>query len=203
MTIKNFIERLEEGCISALLVAMTLLVFVEVVLRFGFGIGVLWIEELTLTVSAWFVLFGMSYGLKIGTHIGVDALVHLLPRTARRICTAIAILICLVYCGLLMYGGWVYIGKLHMIGLEMEDLPLPKWSVTSILLIGFGLMTLRLLHLLWEVVRGTADGFKRTDEVKESLQLAAKEKGTEQTAKENPSADRHAPKLDAALAEGA
>ncbi|WP_308365995.1 MULTISPECIES: TRAP transporter small permease [unclassified Microbulbifer] len=194
MIIKKFIERLEEGCISALLVAMTLLVFVEVVLRFGLGVGVMWIGELTLTVSAWFVLFGMSYGLKIGAHIGVDALVRLLPRTGRRICTAIAVLICLAYCGLLMYGGWVYVGKLHMIGLEMEDLPLPKWSVTSILLFGFGLMALRLLHLLWEVIRGTADGFSRTDEVEESLQLADKEDITP---------DRPSPKLNAALAEGA
>lgn len=194
MIIKKFIERLEEGCISALLVAMTLLVFVEVVLRFGLGVGVMWIGELTLTVSAWFVLFGMSYGLKIGAHIGVDALVRLLPRTGRRICTAIAVLICLAYCGLIMYGGWVYVGKLHMIGLEMEDLPLPKWSVTSILLFGFGLMALRLLHLLWEVIRGTADGFSRTDEVKESLQLADKE---------NLTPDRPSPKLNAALAEGA
>ncbi|MGL6159887.1 TRAP transporter small permease [Microbulbifer sp.] len=194
MIIKNFIERLEEGCISALLVAMTLLVFVEVVLRFGFGVGVMWIGELTLTVSAWFVLFGMSYGLKIGAHIGVDALVRLLPRTGRRICTAIAVLICLTYCGLIMYGGWVYVDKLHMIGLEMEDLPLPKWSVTSILLFGFGLMALRLLHLLWEIISGTADGFSRTDEVKESLQLADKE---------NTTLDRPSPKLNAALAEGA
>ncbi|MBB3059851.1 TRAP transporter small permease subunit [Microbulbifer rhizosphaerae] len=194
MNIKKFIERLEEGCISALLVAMTLLVFVEVVLRFGFGVGVMWIGELTLTVSAWFVLFGMSYGLKIGAHIGVDALVRLLPRTGRRICTAIAVLICLAYCGLIMYGGWVYVGKLHMIGLEMEDLPLPKWSVTSILLVGFGLMALRLLHLLWDVIRGTADGFSHTDEVKESLQLADKE---------NIAPDRPSPKLNAALAEGA
>ncbi|WP_428622395.1 TRAP transporter small permease [Sedimenticola sp.] len=172
MIIKNFIERFEEGCISALLVAMTLLVFVEVVLRFGFGMGILWIGELTQTISAWFVLFGMSYGLKVGAHIGVDALVRLLPRTARRICTTVAVLIGLTYCGLLMYGGWVYIGKLHMIGLEMQDLPLPKWSVTSILLVGFALMALRLLHLLWEVIRGTADGFSHIDEVRESLQLA-------------------------------
>jgi len=198
VTIRKLVERLEEGCISVLLVAMTLLVFVEVVLRFS-GIGVMWIEELTLTTAAWFVLFGMSYGLKVGAHIGVDALVRLLPRNARRLCTAIATLICLVYCGLLMVGGWVYIGKLHMIGLEMEDLPLPKWSVTSILLIGFGLMSLRLLHLLWEVARGTADGFKRTDEVKESLQLAAREENLQPATK---ATNRQTPKLDTAPAGG-
>lgn len=192
MTIKNFVERLEEECIGALLVAMTLLVFVEVVLRFCFGIGVLWIEELTLTMSAWFVLFGMSYGLKVGAHIGVDVLVRLLPRNGRRLCTGVAALIGLAYCGLLLYGSWVYIGKLHMIGLEMEDLPLSKWSVTSILLIGFGLMALRLLHLLWQVVRGTADSFNRSDEVEESLQLAAKGNGA-------PA--RHSIESDTALAE--
>ena len=42
------ISHLEEGIISLLLICMTLLVFMEVVLRFGFNIGFLWVEELTL-----------------------------------------------------------------------------------------------------------------------------------------------------------
>lgn len=202
MTIRKFIEHLEEGCISALLVAMTLLVFVEVVLRFGFGTGVMWIEELTLTIAGWFVLFGMSYGLKAGAHIGVDAAVRLLPRNGRRICTAIAVLIGLAYCGLLLYGGWVYVGKLHMIGLEMQDLPLPKWSVTSMLLVGLGLMALRLLQLLWQVIIDRADGFNRTDEVKESLQLAARDENPQPAAGENISPRRRSRKSGTALAEG-
>ena len=142
---------------SLLLVAMTLLVFVEVILRFVFNTGLLWAQEATLHLSAWFVLFGVSYGFKTGAHISVDVLVKKLPPLARRITAGAAALLCLLYCGLFIYGSWVYLKTMHMIEIEMEDLPIPKWIAHSILLIGFVLLSIRLLHLLWRLIRGDAD----------------------------------------------
>ena len=46
----RMLNRAEEGVISLLLVAMTLLVFIEVVMRFGFDSGFLWAQELTLHI---------------------------------------------------------------------------------------------------------------------------------------------------------
>ena len=51
----QIINNLEEAIIALLLASMTILVFVEVVLRFGFGIGFMWGEEVTLHLSAWMV----------------------------------------------------------------------------------------------------------------------------------------------------
>ncbi|MCL6415897.1 TRAP transporter small permease [Aestuariirhabdus sp. Z084] len=169
---RDLINSLEEGFIRLLLVGMTLLVFVEVVLRFGFNTGIHWAQEVTLLMSAWFVLFGVSYGIKVGAHIGVDAFVKLLPETPRRVAAIIAVVLCLFYCGLFLYGGWVYLSKLHMIGIELEDLPYPKWIATSILFIGFVLLAMRFLHLLWKLMIGQAEGFKLADEAKESMHLA-------------------------------
>ncbi|WP_243647278.1 TRAP transporter small permease [Aestuariirhabdus litorea] len=169
---RDIINSLEEGFIRFLLVAMTLLVFFEVVLRFGFNTGIHWAQEVTLLMAAWFVLFGVSYGIKVGAHIGVDAFVKLLPDKPRRYAAILAVLLCLFYCGLFLYGGWVYLAKLKMIGIELEDLPFPKWIATSILFIGFILLAIRFIHLLWNLVTGKADGFKLADEAKESMHLA-------------------------------
>ncbi|ROR34539.1 TRAP transporter small permease [Inmirania thermothiophila] len=166
------LNRIEEAVIALLLVATTLLVFVDVVLRFGFGTGWLWSQELTLHLSAWFVLFGASYGVKVGAHIGVDALVRVLPRRARRAASAVAVAAALVYCGLFLAGSWIYLGKMFRIGIEMEDLPVPLWVAHGILLVGFALLALRLLQLLWRVLRGEAEGFRFADEAEESLHLA-------------------------------
>ena len=62
----RFFNKTEEAFIAILLVSTTLLVFLDVVMRFGFNAGFLWSQELTLHMSAWFVLLGASYGLKIG-----------------------------------------------------------------------------------------------------------------------------------------
>lgn len=58
----KFLHRFEETAIGILLVAMTLLVFVEVVLRFVFNTGLFWAQEVTLYMSAWLVLIGASWG---------------------------------------------------------------------------------------------------------------------------------------------
>ncbi len=160
---------LEEGFISLLLVTMTLLVFFEVVLRYVFGIGFLWVEELTLHLSAWLVLFGASYGVKVGSHIGVDAVVNLLPSKGRRIVTLMALVLCLVYCGLFIDGAWVYLAKVHSISIELEDLPIQKYVAHSILLIGFVLLAFRFLQIGWRVINGETEGFGLTDEAKDAL----------------------------------
>lgn len=168
----RIINNLEESIISLLLASMTVLVFVEVVMRFGFNKGFMWGQELTLNISAWMVLFGVSYGIKVGSHIGVDALVKILPPKLRKIISSIAVIACLAYTGLFMKGAWVYLAKMHKIGIELEDMPIPKWIAHSILLIGMGLIAIRLLILLWAVFTDKAEGFALADEAKDSMHLA-------------------------------
>lgn len=191
-------RNLEEGVLSFLLVAMTLLVFVEVVLRFGFNTGIHWVQEVTLHTSAWFVLFGISYGVKVGAHIGVDAVVRLLTPEVKRIVSIVAVLLCLLYCGLIMYGGWIYLAKIYNIGLAMEDTPtpgilqaiipehmmwdvfkideedplLPMWLAHGPLLIGFILLTIRFLDVLKKLITGEWMEMHMADEAKEALEEA-------------------------------
>jgi len=192
----RFLNRAEENIIAFLLVAMTLLVFTDVVMRFGWGSGFLWSQELTLYLSAWFVLFGISYGLKVGAHIGVDALVNQFPPLLRRLVSALAVLLSLVYCSLFLYGSWIYLQKIYAIGITVEDMHLsswlaglfsesmaqalkldledpliPLWFAQSILLIGLLLFSIRLLDLLRKIIVGQSSGFHHVDEAEESMQL--------------------------------
>lgn len=168
----RLLNQTEEAVISLLLVAMTLLVFLEVVLRFGFSTGLTWGQEATLHLSAWFVLFGASYGLKTGAHIGVDAFVRLFSPLGQRLISLFAIALSLGYCGLFLYGSWIYLSKMQRIGIELEDIPVQTWIADSILLIGLVMLSIRLLMLLWEVASGRATGFRHSDEAKESMHLA-------------------------------
>ncbi len=100
----HILNRLEVGIIATLLVLTTLLVVIEVVLRFMFGFGFMWLQELTLHIAAWFVLFGASYGVKVGAHIQVDTVVNALSKGPKRIAGVIALTSGLIYCGLVLYG---------------------------------------------------------------------------------------------------
>ncbi|GAA0568980.1 TRAP transporter small permease [Caenispirillum bisanense] len=169
--VARFINRLEEAVISILLVSMTLIVFAEVVMRFVFNSGLKWAQEATLYASAWMVLFGISYVLKLGGHIGVDALVRVFPRPVQRAVTIIAVLACLAYVGIICWGAWEYLAKLYKIGIKVKDLHIPRWMATSILFIGIAMFGLRFVLLLVRLVKGEAHGFGHHDEAQDAMRL--------------------------------
>jgi len=173
----RLLNRTEEAIICLLLVMTTLLVFVDVIMRFGFNTGFMWTQELTLHMSAWFVLFGASYGIKVGSHIGVDAFVKLFSRPWRRFLSAIGCLLGLAYCAMILYGSWIYLGKVKRIGIELEDMPIPAWIAHGMLIVGFIFLSIRIFILLWDIITNKADGFRHADEAKDSMELVEELKG--------------------------
>ena len=75
--VSDWVDRIERGILAFLLATMTIVTFGQVVARYVFNSGWVSALELTTICFAWLVLFGCSYGLKIGGHLGVDALIRL------------------------------------------------------------------------------------------------------------------------------
>ncbi len=65
-------DKVEETLIAFFLGAMTILTFVNVVMRYIFNDNILWAVEVTVFLFAWMVLVGASYGVKKHFHIGCD-----------------------------------------------------------------------------------------------------------------------------------
>ncbi|MEE3358605.1 MAG: TRAP transporter small permease [Pseudomonadota bacterium] len=106
--VHRFVNELEESVIAIILGLMTLITFVNVVLRYGFNTGLIWGLEATSLLFAWLVLFGVSYCVKVTAHLGVDAVVNVLPTGTRRVVTLFAGAVCLAYAFLLFKGAWDY-----------------------------------------------------------------------------------------------
>jgi len=166
----TWLDRLEERLLAALLAAMTLLTFVQVVARYVFNYSFVWALELVTVWFAWLIFLGMSYGVRVGAHIGVDAIVKTLgPRTARGT-AAVAATLCVVYGVIVTIGGWNYLQKMFALGLEMQDLPAPQWIPRLVLPLGFALLTLRFAGVLFALLRGRRDVHLLGDEAKQALE---------------------------------
>lgn len=161
---------LEEGAIAFLLAFMTVLTFVQVVLRYLFNTGFVWALELTTYLFAWMVLLGMSYGIKVGSHLGVDVLVRYMPLRWQRIVGVVAVLLGMLYAGLLLFGSYEYVDKMHTISVEAEDLPIQRWVLLLCLPIGYALLMFRLGQAGWRIVTGEQQGFRLADEAKEAIE---------------------------------
>lgn len=102
------VHSFEETAIAVLMGLMTLVTFINVILRYGFDSSLIWGLEVTLILFAWLVLFGISYGFKITSHLGVDAVTNMFSPSARKVLALIAAACCLIYAFLLAKGAWDY-----------------------------------------------------------------------------------------------
>lgn len=151
------LDRFEEYLTATLLAAMTLLTFVQVVLRYVFDSGLIWALEATTYLFGWLVLIGISIGVRTHSHIAVDLISERLPAPARRAVALLAISLSLLYAALMAWGSWTLVDQLRIFGSLAHDIPLPRWVLLSSLPIGFLLLGLRLLQSAIGIFRGAGD----------------------------------------------
>lgn len=166
----RWLEHFEEGLIAFLMAAMTVVTFMQVVARYVFNYSFVWALELTGVMFAWLIFTGMSYGVRVGAHIGVDAVVKSLSAGAARVVGMIAAVLCIIYASIVFVGGFIYVRKMYDIGILMQDLPIQQWIPRIILPLGFALLALRFLQVLYRLAKG-GEAHLLGDEAKEALKL--------------------------------
>lgn len=87
------------------LAVMVVLVFGNVVLRYGFNTGITVSEELSRWLFVWITFMGAIVAMKEGTHLGSDTLVSRLSVTGKKFCFVVAHLLMLLVCWLLFKGA--------------------------------------------------------------------------------------------------
>lgn len=147
------LRKCTDALMAACLAVMALAVFVNVVLRYGFGSGIAASEELSRLLFVWMVFVGATAAYPRGEHMAFTSL--LLPlRSKHRALQAMTVLIRLsviTACVLLARGAWqqVVVGMdSHsvVLGYPMALLPLPALlCAVAIALIA-----------LWQLIRGEA-----------------------------------------------
>jgi TRAP-type transport system small permease protein len=116
--------KLLELLLVVLLAAMVLMVFGNVVLRYGFNSGITFSEELSRWAFVWMTFLGAIIALKDNGHLGTDMLVGRLGPTGKKVCLAIAEALMLYSVWLIFSGSWSQV----VISREVEA-PVTGWSM--------------------------------------------------------------------------
>lgn len=135
------LQRLAQFAMAACLGVMAVAVFVNVVLRYGFGSGVAASEELSRLLFVWMVFIGATAAYPVGEHMAFTSLIGLLQRRpgAMRLATAVIRLLVVVAAALLAHGAWqqVAVGlDSHSVVLGYPTALLPLPAFLSALAIG-------------------------------------------------------------------
>ena len=100
--------RLSQTAMAICLGVMALSVFVNVVLRYGFGSGIAASEELSRLLFVWMVFIGATAAYPAGEHMAFTSLVaslHKSPKWMMAMTLLIRALV-LLACGLIGWGAW-------------------------------------------------------------------------------------------------
>ncbi len=144
-----------EALIVLCLLAMVVMVFGNVVLRYFFNSGILISEEMSRYCFIWLTFFGAIVALRDGEHLGVDTLVKHLPLLGKKACYLIAQLLVLFCLVLFFWGTW----KMH--DLHVSNIS-PVVGISMIWIYGIGYLSsvsmgLMVLYKLWRLVTGQLD----------------------------------------------
>jgi TRAP-type C4-dicarboxylate transport system permease small subunit len=138
-----FLDGVVWWCLAAVMTAMALAIFVQVLCRIFFGSAIIWAEEFAVLLFAWSIYLGAAYAQKDDSHLGIDTLRLL---AGRRVGAVLDIFRATVIAGCSLVAVW------EGIGLTRRALPLlyPAMDITRSFLyasvpVGFGLILIYLV----------------------------------------------------------
>jgi TRAP-type transport system small permease protein len=137
---------------AAALAVMVVLVFGNVVLRYGFNSGIAVSEELSRWLFVWVTFLGAVAALKDRGHLGTDMLVGKLGPGGKKFCLGLGYLLMLFTCWLLFKGAYDQV----MINLTSTSAAMEvsmSWFYASGIAFA-ALASLILLRDLWRLLSG-------------------------------------------------
>ncbi|MEE4235637.1 MAG: TRAP transporter small permease [Anderseniella sp.] len=197
----NLVARFEENVLAILLALITAVSFFQVIARYGFNTGWGGALEFTRILFAWMILFGMSYGVRIGAHLGVDAAIRLFPKPLFKAAAIFGALCAVAYGVILLSADWLqllgaqttggaitYWSKFYKVGIGLDDLRFPEWMQAAfglqervhrwiaylMLPIGLGLFVFRGVEAVVQIATGKRELMVAGHEAEE---LVAENKG--------------------------
>ena len=137
-----------EGMIALALAIMVVLVFGNVVLRYGFNSGITVSEELSRWLFIWGTFMGAVVALRQHAHMGVDSLVRRLPPMGQRICLTLGHLLMLAIVAMLFQGS------LEQTKINWDvSAPTTGWSMAWVTSAGLAFSVLAFIILLIDLAR--------------------------------------------------
>lgn len=159
MAALKWLERhLEELICCTALVIIAVSVFSQVMARYVFEVALHWTEEVAAISMVWAVYMGASLCVRERFHIRIIVAVKSLPVSIGRVVVFIADILWAFFCLFMMRISWEYLGVLWKFPAHSPSLGINQFYPQTILLIGYGLMLVRLVQTYWHWYQDGSDG---------------------------------------------
>ena len=143
---EKLIERAEEVFCAAAILLTTVVLFVNVVLRYVFSDSTSWAEELIRYLMIWITFIGGGICVRRGAHIRMDFIMTVIPRRYGLMLTRTAYLLAAAFCAALVWYGIRLMAFTVSHVQTSPALGVPMWVPYAAMPIGSALMALHLIQ---------------------------------------------------------
>lgn len=154
-------NHIEEALLSVAFIAMTIICFTQVITRYIFHFSLPWSEEVLRALFVWSSCLGISLAFRTKSHMGVDALVSLLPIKLKKTVSLIVYLIVIAFCIVMIYYSFGVTSQQYTTHQTTIALRMPIAYVSVSLIVGFSLTIIRIIQVIIEDTKNR----KNDDEV--------------------------------------
>ncbi len=147
----------EESLIAFLLFGATILLFVNVVLRYVFSSSPTWAEEVIRYTMIWITFIGGSVCVRNYLHVGIDIFVVNAPSTVKKTLTVLSELASSLFCFIITYYGYENTMLVIDTSQKSPALYMPMWIVYIAMPLGTFLMAIRFAVNAWKTATGRID----------------------------------------------
>lgn len=161
-TLERWLVRIE-GAFAALavaiLIACTLAVCVDVLLRYAFNRPLVWVTEITEYALVYITFLGIAWAVPRRGHVVVDVIVSNLPARGQALCGLFNNLVAVVVSGMLTAWGATTTLDAYARGLfKPTTLAMPTWIALAVIPVGCALLCLRFIVESWRSAVALATG---------------------------------------------
>ncbi|WP_317853964.1 TRAP transporter small permease [Chakrabartyella piscis] len=149
--LKFFVSNLEEIVAACFLIVTTVLVIVNVFMRYVMNTGIVWSEEVATGCFVWTVFIGAAACYKRKAHVGVDILVNMMPPTMQKVVNLVVDAILLVLNSYISYLTVSYIQTSYT-----KTTPVTNVSsayISGSILVAFVIMSLYSVVFIYKDIR--------------------------------------------------
>ncbi|WP_127599263.1 TRAP transporter small permease [Nitratireductor alexandrii] len=150
---KRLLVRIVQWLLMLMLLAITGVMFAQVIWRYLLQSPLVWSEELALLLMVWMTFLGSALMLERREHVAIDQFVEWLPPALNRLAQIVGAVVVLAFNCALTYGAFVIAETAResiMPGLKISS----AWQYIGVL-IGGGLLVLVSLEALVQALRGS------------------------------------------------
>ena len=146
---KKILDKIGEYSSSILLIATSVLVFFQAILRYFFNYSIYWSEEIALLMIVWFIFIGCSVAAKEDAHISMEILDNILPNKGKQLTNVLINLVNIGFCIIMIYAGIGMVQNAMALNSMATSIPMPLWIAYASVPVG---MTFMLMQYIYKLV---------------------------------------------------